>query len=214
MKKLIVLALCLAFAGATAWADNYNPPPWYDAQNDSMTVQGWEFGANNNVNDPLPDWVENAWGVERAMVTPGGTTGAGGWIEHLEGRNGVWGLSGLIEIPIWNDPILRPEKVIWVQLTWMQQEAGGMPSVEGLPIPGYATTGAIVIDEQPADQIGPWMHSTFEYRICPNPEFEIIQVAGDIFVDEVVVHTWCMPEPITASLFVFGGLMALRRKRA
>ena len=212
MKKLIVLALCIVFVGSTAWADDYNPPPWYDPGNDSMTLQGWEFGINNNGNNPLPDWGQNVYGFQPATVTPGGA-GVGGWVDHLDGRNGVWGLSGSIEIPIYNDPILRPEKIVWVQVTWQAQEPGGVPDVGGVPIPGFDTTPAQLIDEQPADPNWDWTYSTYEYRIFPNPDFEIVLIQGDIWVDEVVVDTWCLPEPISASLVVFGGLMALRRRK-
>ena len=212
MRKWTVLILCVLVAGSMAWADDYNVPPWYDANNDSMTVQGWEFGADNNGNNPLPDWGKNVHGSEPAVVTPGGLTGSGGWIDHLDGRNGVWGLSGTIEIPIWNDLTERPEKIVWVQITWQEQEQGGIPFVEGQPLPGYQTTPAQEIDTQPAD--GNWIYSTFVYHIFPNPEFEVVLISGDIFVDEVVVDTWCVPEPISISLLALGGLVALRRRRA
>ena len=212
MRKLgVFLVALLLLTGATVWADNYNPPPWYDAYNDSMTVQGWEFGVTNNTNTPLPDWGKNVYGFQAATVTPGGTTGAGGWIDHLDGRNGVWGLSGEIEVPIYNDPILRPEKIVWVQITWQEQEQGGTPFVEGVPIPGFDTNLAVLVDQQPAD--GSWIYSTYEYHIFPNPEEEIVHISGDIFVDELVIHTWCVPEPVTMVTLVLGGIGILRRRR-
>lgn len=212
MKKISVLVVALLLFGAAAWADDYNQPEWRDATNPSKTLQGWEFGVNNNSNAPLPDWGQNTWGFLPAEITPGGATGSGGWIDHLDGRNGVWGLSGQIDVPIYNDPILRPEKIVWVQVTWHEQEEGGVPSVEGLPIAGFQTTPAVLIDTQPAAEPG-WNFSTFEYRIFPNPEFEIVRIAGDIFVDELVIDTWCVPEPLTMVIMGLGGIGMLRRRR-
>ena len=212
MKKLSIFVVALfVLSGTAAWADDYNPPPWYDPTDDSMTFQGWEFGDLNNSNTPLPDFGNNVYGFQPAIVTPGGVTGAGGWIDHLDGRYGVWGLSGEIEVPIFNDPTPRPEKIVWVQITWQEQEPGGVPWVEGVPIPGSDTTPAVLVDTQPAD--GNWLYSTYEYRIFPNPDFEIVKISGDIFIDELVIDTWCVPEPFSMATLALGGIALLRRRK-
>ena len=41
----------------------------------------------------------------------------------------------------------------------------------------------------------------------------LFTIGGDVFVDQLVVDTICIPEPATMSLLALGGLALLRRKR-
>jgi len=43
------------------------------------------------------------------------------WLPVWGGREGVWPLSGTIEVPINNYPPPNPWKDIWVQVTWAKQ---------------------------------------------------------------------------------------------
>ena len=43
------------------------------------------------------------------------------WVETYEDANGIWPLSGTIEVELYNYNIPNPDKIIWIQLTWMPQ---------------------------------------------------------------------------------------------
>ena len=50
--------------------------------------------------------------------------------------------------------------------------------------------------------------------IRKHPKFENIYISGSIMVDQVIIDTICIPEPITIALLGFGSLILIRRKRA
>ena len=144
------------------------------------------------------------------LVTP--TPGAG-WIDmdQAAGRIGIWPLSGWIDVIVDNHEPPNDFKWVWLQLTWKPQELGAVPSVydiEPLADPRYPVT--LVDMKQLGDQ---WFHSTYEWRIYPNPVDEILKIEGSIFVDELVIDTWCIPEPTPLVLLVLGSLVFFRRRR-
>ena len=53
-----------------------------------------------------------------------------------------------------------------------------------------------------------WYETTFKWEIRPNPPDEFFVIGGNILVDELVIDTWCIPEPTTLSL-LGGGLVLL-----
>ena len=53
-----------------------------------------------------------------------------------------------------------------------------------------------------------WYETTFKWEIRPNPPDEFFMIGGNILVDELVIDTWCIPEPTTLSL-LGGGLVLL-----
>jgi len=227
------------------------PPWWWEGgdpwSDPARTFQVWEFDVNPlpdpiPIPEPVPPFPidpepgsSNLNGLQPLMWDPGETEG---WlpelgtpvpIEPYEPRlpgddligTGVVALSGRLEIPVFNDPTPRPEKKVWIQLTWAPQDQ--MPFPE--PIVG-------VMDIQPGDPSqyvvtpvqetntidlgGGWTHSTYEFSIYPNPDFEIFEITGDIYVDELIVDTHCVPEPATLSMLGVLAVMGLairRRKR-
>ena len=82
--------------------------------------------------------------------------------------------------------------------------------------------GAFLDDEQPLDamienavQGDGWMHTKFYFEVEPNPDEEFFGVfwEGAVAIDQVVIDTICIPEPITMSLLGLGGLLLIRRRK-
>jgi hypothetical protein len=188
----------------TAAADDIAPPSWRGDDNTSW-VQ-WEF--STDANPPMYDAGVLPWGDPQITVTPG--CDCLEWIETHEGRQGVWPLSGEIDVVLENDPVERPYKDVWVQVTWLEQVSGAVPRIEVLD-PYY------IYDDTPlfyeADLGDGWHHSVFHLPISPNPAQETLKISGAIYVDELVIDTQCAPEPTALGLILFGGMAALARRR-
>ncbi|MFW6146725.1 MAG: PEP-CTERM sorting domain-containing protein [Planctomycetota bacterium] len=130
------------------------------------------------------------------------------WWDEWEGRQGVWPLSGAIEALLYNRPDPLPYKDIQVQITWKPQVPGAFLTVRELM---WGATGSLVEERPLPDD---WTHSTYMIHIEPNPPEEIVRIDGSVMIDELVIDTICIPEPMTISLLVVGaGTLALRRKR-
>jgi len=205
--------LLLSSAGATLALD-INPPEWRGLP--GTTWQGWEF----NVNDTMPpaDIGDNRYGNPIAFVNPIDP----GWIADLDGMQGVWPLSGEIYAEVPNTPFdPLHEKWIRVQLTWqLEPDAVNPPLVEVVgttpEIPGVPAQAVPVQEIQVG--VGDWLHTTYEITLPENPEMETIRIAGDIYVDELVIDTYCVPEPSSAllaamSLVAVVGMTVRRRRR-
>jgi hypothetical protein len=178
----------------------------------TTTTQIWYFGTEDPM--PLPDFVDNAYGTPQLKVDPG----PGGW------QGGAWSLSGEIDVIIPNYRVLNPYKEITIRLTWAP---GGvdpfMPDqpligVVGLDVPA----DAVPVDEPVMEIVSitndplagtPWVLSTYEIIIRPNPPREWIAIKGDILVDVLDIRTTCVPEPATMGLLSLGGLALLRVRR-
>jgi len=195
------LLTVLAWA-PSIWADDLNPPPWRGQ--DGSTYAKWEFSTPDP--NPVPDQQYNPYGQSNMTVTPGPGMG---WLPELDGRLGVWQLSGRIEVWIPNYPLPRPVKYIWVQLTW-QGQSPGRPTVSEV----YTGRTGSLIHEQSGS---PWLESTFLIDIKPNPQSEVISIEGPINVDELVIDTICIPEPsgllaLSGSLLGLAGALLKRRR--
>lgn len=200
MNKLITIA-CLAVTlaiGSIASAHDVVIPPWRG--NVGSTYQKWEFSNPDTM--PAPDAISNPYGDPNLRVTP-----LGGWINPP----GAWAL-GEIDVLIPNSDVLNPEKWIRIQLTW--QPADNDPFLHGDPFIAVGSFDSMIMSRYDDYQaVSGWIHSTYDITIWPNPYEEWIAIKGDITVDELVIDTYCIPEPATICLLGLGTLTLLRKRR-
>ncbi len=220
----ISLVAILLVGTSAAWADDINPAPWRGEW--STTFQYWQFetpdtGASSGglTPDGPGPLIEGQNGdpytdsgylpSTRLWVYP-----FSDWIDiDLDsGRYGIWPLSGYIDVVVDNHDPVNPEKLLWVQLTWRPTPGTtGVPIIQPDTQVGFTSTPVRIEDEQSAAD--GWTTTTYAWEIHPNPMDEWFTISGDIDVDQLVIDTWCIPEPATLSLLVLGGLMMLRRRR-
>ncbi len=204
MKSLVCLfAVALVAAAGVALADDYNPPDWRGQEN--TTFQRWEFGDENP--NPAPDLLDNPLGDPTLQVA--GSAPFTLWLAQDSDRSGVWKFEDYVQITIQNFDEQRPYKEIWIQLTY---SADADPLISTVP---GSTGGDAPIDKE---QVGTlYWHATYSLRIEPNPDQETIYIQPrncTTFIDEIVIDTICVPEPLTVCLLGLGGLALLRKRRA
>lgn len=219
-SRLLLAGAVLVSLVSAGLADDLVPPNWRGQA--GTTVVQWEFLTDNPT--PAPDWVENPYGDPNITVTPG--PGAG-WFESLgdydpqgPGGQGWWNLSGEFHAYVPNGGH-GPAKEIWIQLVWSPQAAAdNRPRVSVTDPDGTTpelTTPLVeellyVENEGLTNEIKVF-HSVYHFDLLPCPDWEIIHVRGGVNVDEVVIDTWCTPEPASMGLFGLGGVAALIRRR-
>ena len=217
MRRSFVIPAAIALLALTTGgvlADDFAPPEWRDNTNPEVnrsTWQQWEFRNSDDGNiipvvpdayvNPLFDPANPFDPVLGAAIlhTPGND-----WMSEHEGRIGVWPLGGggMMTILIPNYPgNPGPGKEIRVQLTWTPldpQDPGDVPVFDGfgeaphlIPINLESTNHW--------DAEGVWVHTLAVLTFETNPLSEMINITGDILVDEVVIDTIC-PEPATMLL--------------
>ena len=212
---LALVAVCLL--SAAAFGIEPVVPPWRGEY--STTSQLWDFGyvPQAPAQPPyeyLPDGPapggQPPLSSTVALVTPGpGMT----WIDidPDSGREGIWPLSGRIELTVDNHEPPNEFKWVYVGIVWRPQDAGEVPILDGFdpdPDPGHMPR----IVEETDLGLG-WMATTYEWRIYPNPVWEKFTISGTIDVDQLVVDTWCIPEPGTIVLLAIGALGLIRKRR-
>jgi len=195
MKKLNLSLSILTFVFIivnVVSAQDIDPPAWRTNEAPGLTFQVWEF--ITPINPAGPDLVFNEYGTPDCDILNGEFTnnlpnpdGSGppvsGWYFPVE-ENGI-----MLNIP--NDPTPNPEKKIRMQITSTKS-----PSSENITGNPPLTTNYLT-HSMSWQQSGPWYTYVYDFHLEPNPDSEMINVtfpAGTI-VEEVVVDTWCLPEP-------------------
>jgi hypothetical protein len=213
MRKLLLLSAAFLLGGGQAFAEDLQPPWWRGRL--STTSQVWEFNVPIQPGTVVPPDGPAIDGqpplTSTHLIWTPGPPPWDHWISDDQGRLGVIPLSGSIEILVDNhDPNPDNEKWIRVQITWRPQDVGEEPIFEYLDPPPVRPPE--LVQEIPLGN--DWRESTYDWKLDWNPPEEFILIVGTINVDELVIDTWCVPEPAAACLLALGaGVLLIRRRR-
>jgi hypothetical protein len=221
MKKTVLITcfcvpivLALGISGASA--HDLVPPEWRGLFPDQMTYQEWTF--EDAENPAPPETIVNPFGSALADITLGDYNE--GWFESLGGfgtQTGFWdigGSGGEILIDVDNAGTPNPVKEIWVQVTyWCDIQQAPIIDVPGGELVDFQP-GYLVEDVSTG---GAWLLDVWVFEMRPNPEHEqIVIISDEMFgsvIDQIVVDTWCVPEPATLGLAAVGLLALIARAR-
>jgi hypothetical protein len=211
MLVLMWISVFLSISSVALGSDLL-PPPWRGQ--DGSTSQNWRFDNDNN--PAVPEVIYNPYGSASAAITVGAV--GEGWMDNpgLGTQTGMWdlgGTGGQIVLDIDNRPLQLDYKEIWLQVTYYQAISAA-PTID---VPGaqFISSQTSLIE---ADGLfGGWYLDQSVWRIEPNPLHEQIILnsdsSGGSVIDQIVVDTYCIPEPATISLMLVGVASALLRFR-
>lgn len=197
--------------GVMAGASAFAAPVWRG--DERTTFEQWSFSSWNYgplEPDTAPLMWDNDYGTPLLFVDS-----ASQWSQSVNQHSGVWALGGEMFLEIPNFPLEQNEKEIWIALTW---KAAGRTYQPDKPIIGIETDVGIdrmeLFDREDISLDNGWKLTTYKYNIWPNPTMEWITISGDIYLDSVVVDTYCkVPEPCTLAVLGLGAVFAARLKR-
>jgi hypothetical protein len=214
---LITLSyLCVALVAASPAVAN---PPVLSWQRGSegTTYQEWYFGTNDDT--PAPDDSYNPYATQNDPVLLHVDT-QHGWYDSIDLGQGVWALSGEMDLVIPNSSEPNPYKQILLELVWKLEENDPTgapfakdPFLPDTPLVAVTPFSSMEMTLDDAVDLNGWHHSAYEITISPNPSKEWLTVKGNILVDSLSVDTICVPEPATIVLFAAGAVVAARKRK-
>ena len=214
MRKLAALAI-VALLAPLALADDLNPPPWERITTEGTTFQHWESWFDWYVpgEEYLADTEYNPYGTP-AVMDPNGYSEV---LSEYEGRDDVLHVSEgwWLEVMLPNTDTANPVKEVYLQWVWHWDGLPDYPEVYDL----YGTIDSWeieVLDSYPFAETEGWWYEWIKITIYPNVDFEEIDiwpVNDDLYIDQLVIDTRCIPEPASLALLGIGGMMLLRRRR-
>ena len=214
MRSKIVLALVVVLVSmstVSATIVNDNAPFWRG--DDNTTSQAWEFtdGSNPAIAEVGAPW-DNPYGTPTAEIR--GFMDLEAWYPEYQGEDGVWGLAQItpIDLIIPNTDNTGPDtwKEIWLQITYLDPYGDGY----NLPIDVAPDFDSLTRVSHQQLASGYW-HDTYSIIVIPNPLEETITlrtIQCVLYIDEIIVDTICIPEPMTVALLGLGGLLLCRKK--
>jgi hypothetical protein len=212
-RVIVVVGVLVCFFHTVAFALYDTAPSWRDKSNSSTTYAVWEFGTSGTAGyggSYYYDGADSGWNVNDEpglVVNP-----LLGWFSTLDGATGVWGLSGHISAVIPNTSVTGADtsKLIQIQLAWKSETVEqNVPTV-------YVNAEGLCYDVSIANEeiINGWTYTTYFVELATNPTVENIEINGKIYVDSLIIDTYCIPEPATLGMMSAGAavLYLLRRK--
>ena len=224
---LLAVSACL-WLGATAYGDDQFPPDWRG--NFGTVTAGWDY------------WGPEGLGPRTVMLSepqliqanPGGFADPWpAWAhfnssvyvhDDIGGRQSVLEVNeyGTLSFRLANYDVPNPIKYLQLQITFRQSmgapmtfDVGSWTGDPGDPPWNFPNTVAAVVD-QSYDHGDGWQTNSYWITFEPNPIYEgfgINFTGYPAFIDQVVIDTWCIPEPASLSLLAVGCLLLTRRRR-
>ena len=223
MKAHLIGLLLVAVLASPVWGDDVMPPDWRGW--DRTTWEEWGFSTPGstwypeNYDNPyytagFPPDPDTPWysRLEAHVVEDDWT-----WHSAYGGRQGVLEIGGYLEnavqLLVVNAPDGGPEKWIQIQTTYF----GSAPAqyhVSGHNGGSYYGEGMLLDRVIHPDG---WITDVASVVLEPNPDGESIElwwgVPPSVFVDQIVVDTYCIPEPASLGLLLVGSFAVIHRRR-
>lgn len=228
MRYVALILITSILAAPVLFADDVQPPSWRGKF--STTHQYWNFDDPNPgsptaplpptgpgllVDDPVgPPYEQPGYLPSTGVVVTPGPDMEWIQIDPSTERTGIWPLSGSIDIVVDNHDPENLWKIMWVQLTWRPQGSGpeSVPTFTNFD-PTFSTQyPPRITDEGDVDLGGGWFETTVVWRIEGNPPDEFFTIEGLIDVDQLIIDTWCIPEPASLMLLSIGGGFIIRKR--
>ena len=197
--------------GVMAGASAFAAPDWR-GNGETTTFEQWSFSQPWDYGRLEPDEdSNNAYGEPWLLLDS-----ASQWSQSVDQHSGVWTLGGEMFLEIPNFPQVQDVKELWIELTWKAAYRTYLPDKPIIGIETDVDIDRMELFEREEIPLGSeWKTTIYKYHIWPNPTKEWITVNGDIYLDQVVVDTYCgIPEPGMLSLLALGAILGLRRKRS
>jgi hypothetical protein len=192
------------------------PVPSWQRGSEGTTFQEWTFADGNSMPSPVKSTFYNPNAGQMNPVLLNVDT-VHRWFNEVGQMQGVWALSGEIDIVIPNYPQQNPYKQIQLYLVWKPEKETDLPIERSPFLPDSPLVAVTPFNEMLMsinDVIeDSWHYSTYDITIWPNPEKEWFTIKGNILVDHVAIDTICVPEPATIIIVAFGMLGATRRRK-
>jgi hypothetical protein len=228
MKRLITICAAAGFIliaiTGLATADNTLPPPW--AGEDGTVYAAWDnwtnFPGGVGTPDGMPpdEWASYPSGLPDAPEAYAIMITSPEFLETYEGRDNVIELNEDYELVFDMPNFAQNEhKEVWIQVTYYPTDSNQLPWFDV-----YAENMEYMTEQVFEDAVewpDGWVTGAWSFQIWPNPEREEIKLnfsggEGSLYpayVDQVVIDTWCVPEPMTISFAALGSMALLRRRK-
>jgi hypothetical protein len=203
----IVPLLAVLVLSPVAVAEKVFDPPWeLPVPDERGTYQAWEFESGELI--AYPEVLENPWGEPFIEIENGDLWGTE---PGLDGSYTCWHVgepSGIHHVQIHNYPHDGIRKEVFVQVTSTMA-----PTVTA---PSHPDAG--VTSPYPhAQHGGGWYTYNYLVTIPGNPPMDYIDLEFPFctWVEEIVIHTRCVPipEPSVMAILGLAGLLFLRKRK-